>query len=111
MGHTVKPLTTSCTLQLYRGGSRNFREGFPYHSQWSSNFIAIFDGNYKFLSSTNLEKFYGQSIKIFEMEGVSGNPRNPPKTALDCMHAFQQIHTPPVNQQLPLLNNWLIMNY
>ena len=56
------------------------REGFPYHSQWSSNFTAIFNGNYKFLPSIDLEKFYGQLVKI-EMEGVSGNPRNPPKTA------------------------------
>ena len=66
---------------LIRGGSRNFREGFPYHSQWSSNLKTIFDGNYKFLLSIDLEKFYGQLIKIFEMEGVSGNHRNPPKTA------------------------------
>ena len=58
----------------------NFREGFPYHSQ-CSNFTAIFDGNLKFLPSIDLEKFYGQLIKNFEMEGVSGNPRNPPKTA------------------------------
>ena len=45
---------------VFRNGSR---EGF-YHSQWSSNFIAIFDGNYKFLPSIDLEKFYGQLIKF-----------------------------------------------
>ena len=72
---------TGNPIQLYKGGSRNFREGFPYHSQWFSNFTAIFDGNYKFLPSIDLEKFYGQLIQNFEMEGVSGNPRNPPKTA------------------------------
>ena len=44
-------------------------------------FTAIFDGNYKFLPSIDLEKFYGQLIKNFEVEGISGNPRNPPKTA------------------------------
>ena len=43
--------------------------------------MAIFDGNYKFLPSIDLEKFYGQLVKNFEMEEVSGNPRNPPKTA------------------------------
>ena len=68
-------------LLPFRGGSRNFREGFPYHSQWSSNFTAIFDGNSRFFTIRDLEKFYGQLIKNFEMEGVSGNPRNPPKTA------------------------------
>ena len=31
---------------IYRGGSRNFREEYHYHSQWFSDFIAIFDGNY-----------------------------------------------------------------
>ena len=66
---------------ILRGGSRNFREGFPYHSQCSSNFTAIFDGSSKFLPFIDLEKFYGQLVKNFEMEGVSGNPRNPPKTA------------------------------
>ena len=45
--------------------------------QWSSNFTAIFDGNYKFLPSIDLESF----MDNFEMEGVSRNPRNPPKTA------------------------------
>ena len=34
----------------------------------------IFDGNYKFLPSIDLEKFYEQLIKKLEMEGVSGNP-------------------------------------
>ena len=57
---------------LFRGGSRNFREGFPYHSQWSSNFTAIFDGNSRFLPSIDLEKFYGRLIKTFEMEGFLG---------------------------------------
>ena len=69
---------------MFRGRSRNFREGFPYHSQWSSNFTAIFDGNYKFLPSIDLEKFYGQLIINFEMEGVSGNLRNPLKLPLMC---------------------------
>ena len=50
--------------------------------QWSSNFTAIFDNNYKFLPSIDLEKFYEQLIKNFEMEGVSGNPRNPLKPPL-----------------------------
>ena len=62
-------------LEITRGRSRNFREACPYHSQWSSNFTAIFDGNYKFLPSIDLEKFYGQLVKNFEMEEVSGNPR------------------------------------
>ena len=43
-------------------------------------FTPIFDGNYKFLLSIDLEKFYGQLIKNFEMVGVSGNPKNLPKT-------------------------------
>ena len=64
-----------------RDGSRDFRERFPYHIQWSLNFTAIFDGNYKFLSFIDSEKLYRQLIKKIEMEGVSGNPRNPPKTA------------------------------
>ena len=72
-------VANSCRVLLIRSGSRNFKEGFPYHSQWSSNFT--FDGNYELLPSIDLEKFYGQLIKNFEMEGVSGNPRHPPKTA------------------------------
>ena len=36
---------------------------------------------YKFLPSIDLEKFYGQLIKNFEMEGVSLKPQKPPKTA------------------------------
>ena len=32
----------------------------------------------KFLPSIDLEKFYGQLVKNFEIEGVSGNLRNPP---------------------------------
>ena len=39
-----------------RGGFRNFREEFSYHSQWSSNFTAIFDGNYKFLDLETINK-------------------------------------------------------
>ena len=52
-------------------------ERFPYHS----NFTAIFDGNYKFLPSIDLEKLHRELIKKFEIEGGSGNPRNPLKTA------------------------------
>ena len=73
---------------LNRGGSRNLREGFPYHSQWSSNFTAIFDGTYKLLSSIDLEKSYGQLIKKFEVEGVSGNPRNPLKRPVKCLVTY-----------------------
>ena len=71
--------THTHTHAYVRDGSRNFRKGFPYHSQ-CSNFTVIFDGNYKFLPSIDLEKFYGQLIKKFEMEGVSENPKNSPKT-------------------------------
>ena len=74
------PSQFHCMYRL-RGRSRNFREGFPYHSQ-CSNFTAIFDGNNKFLPSIDLEKFYGQLIKNCEMKGVSGNPRNPLKPPL-----------------------------
>ena len=59
------------------GGSRNFRVG-----QWSSNFTAIFDGNSGFLPSIDLEKFYGQLIKIFEMKGVLGTTETPLKSPL-----------------------------
>ena len=45
-------------------------------------FTAIFDGNYKFLPSIDLEKFYGQLIKFFEMDGVSGTPETPLKPPL-----------------------------
>ena len=68
--------------EFTRGRSRNFREGFPYHSQWSSNFTAIFDGNSKFLPSIDLEKFYGQLIKNFEMEGFLETPEPPLKLPL-----------------------------
>ena len=43
---------------IFKGG---FREGFPYHSQWSSNLTAIFDGN-RFLPFIDLGKLYGQLI-------------------------------------------------
>ena len=65
-----------------RGGSRNFREGFPYHSQWSSNFTAIFDGNSKFLPFIDLEKFYGQLIKILRWRGFLGTQETPLKPPL-----------------------------
>ena len=62
------------------GGSR---EGFPYHSQWSSNFTAIFDGNYKLLPSIDLEKFYGQ---VMRWRG-----RNPSKAApVGCTIPYKQ---------------------
>ena len=57
-------------------------QGFPYHSQWSSNFTVIFDGNSRFLPSIDLEKFYGQLIKNFEMEEVLGTPDIPLKLPL-----------------------------
>ena len=73
-----------------RGGSRNFREEFPYHSQWSSNFTAFFDGNIKFLPSIDFKKFYGQSsvIKNFHMEGFLETPETPLKPLLVHMHVI-----------------------
>ena len=59
-----------------RGEYRNFSEGFPYHSQWSSNFTAIFDGNSRFLPSIDLEKFYGQ-IKNMRWKGFLGTLETP----------------------------------
>ena len=58
----------------------------PYHSQWSSNFTAIFDGNYKFLPSIDLERFYGQLKKL------RWRARNPPKSAPDICHNMNICH-------------------
>ena len=50
-------------------------------------------------ASIDLEKFYGQLIKKFEMEVVSGNPRNPPKTTPGLYTALTGIvHTACCNQ-------------
>ena len=66
-----------------RGGSRNFREGFPYHRQWSSNFTATFDGiTISFYHPLDLEKFYGQLVKNFEMKGFLGTRETPLKLPL-----------------------------
>ena len=45
-----------------------------------------------FLPSIDLEKFYGQLIKKFEMEGVSGNPGNPPKIAPEACNIIVDIN-------------------
>ena len=45
--------------------------------QWSSNFTAIFDGNYKFLPFIDLQKFYGQLIKNLDRGGF-WKPQKPP---------------------------------
>ena len=72
---TIKHIT-------FRGRSRNFKEGFPYHSQWSSNFTAIFDGNSRLLPSIDLENFYGQLIKNLRWRGFLGIPETPLKPPL-----------------------------
>ena len=60
---------------------------------WSSNFTAIFDGNSRFLLSIDLEKFYGQLIKNFEMEGFLGTPETPLKPPLHY-HGSQDKYLP-----------------
>ena len=72
-----------------RGGSRNFREVFLPQPASASNFTAIFDGKSKFLPSIDLEKFYGQLIKNFEMEGFLGAPETPLKLPLIVKHIPQ----------------------